>query len=167
MFFYVYYLIFVYGYEYGDYHISRNNIGELTVDYAVRVNDPICMRIVFIDKTSSEPFVSKISTRLTNYASISNIFGYYNDRYYYANGVDDTFTLVHNKKLKETIFTYGDYEFKILKGNQIVECHNVRLLLQQDRVTKIIVEKDKPLTIIAHDGWLFEPPVVRKIATGL
>jgi hypothetical protein len=138
-------------------------------------HDPVYLRVIFKDKPFKYTFTSRHQQGVLEYDSIFSIFGYYSSRYGISEirtrstefnrkigkfeSVLEPFGCYYDRIEKKTIYQYGDQEFSVTFDRKILECNNVKILLRPDKVTLVVMEKGKPLSITVQDRHLFDPPI--------
>jgi hypothetical protein len=129
------------------------------------------MKIEFWGKQSDRKFNLQKSACFNEYDSLFSLFGYYKNRYIYEippieKQHNETYyeyplTQLFDRQQQKTIIACNGNEVAISKKSMTVECNGVKIQLKPDRVTKIVIEKNKPLIITVQDGWIFDPPITR------
>jgi hypothetical protein len=137
--------------------------------------DPVYLRVIFKDKPFKRTFTSRHNKDVFEYDSIFFIFGYYSSRYQICENrlrftefnreigkfesILEPFGCYYDRRDKKTIYQYGDQEFSVTLDRKILECNNVKILLRPDKVTLVVMEKGKPLSITVQDRHLFDPSI--------
>jgi hypothetical protein len=124
----------------------------LTIDFSVKENSPILVRIVFVDdtvKADNNKQRSKIS--MYKYDSIFCLLGYFYKKYAIRQhyNLDRSYSFIEmiDRCQRKIVFHYKGQEISITHDHKIVECNNVKVLLQSDKEVKIVIEKGKPLAV--------------------
>jgi hypothetical protein len=150
---------------YGRFCYNTIDDGGAILDLYLTEDDPnIFASIEFKDKHEEGRCGCDYVLWSREYDSIFSIFGYYNNRYDIKDILerdnDYRLGISIDRKLKKIIYQYQDHKFSITKDKKIFEYGDIKIFLKHDQVTKIILKKDEPLSIIVQDRWQLNPPLI-------
>jgi hypothetical protein len=97
------------------------------------------------------------------------IFGYYKERFDRRGNSDgeviSSYKLVGSidRKLQKVIYQYQDHKVSISRDNKILEYGDIKIFLNHDLQTKIVIKRDKQFSIEVKERWQFDPAINAKL----
>ncbi|MDR2170087.1 MAG: hypothetical protein LBP59_08095 [Planctomycetaceae bacterium] len=158
--------------QYGRFSYYTINDGAQLDLYLTKDSREILIRIEFKDPNNFKDrsiheaggtlgHRSVLSTY--KYDSIFGFLGHYNNRYFTdvdAGGDISMISAFIDRKLEKIILQYQNHKIIFSKDKKILEYGDLKFFLKHNKVTKIIIEKDKPLSIVVKDRSQFDPPIL-------